>query len=357
MKIGMDASSIILRKTGIGHFAFNISNILEKNKAIDFKKYYAYLLANPNGDLNTPSRVLWETVQLPFSANKDKVDILYTPGFSISAKNPLFKFKRIVTVHDIIGKIFPENNGGLAKHYWQTWLPMMVKSADFIFASSENTKKDLLSIGTNEKKIKVIYPAVHFYNSNISFNEDDLAEYNITKPYFIAVGTLEYRKNYLNMIKASEMILKKFPYYKLVIVGKDGGQEANLIKYIEEQRLSDKVILIKYIGNELLLTLYKNAFGYITTSLYEGFGLPLLEAMTLGLSGVSSYASSLPEVGGEAVCYCDPRSVLSISDAIEEYITNNVLRERLKKSALEQASKFSFEKTANEMIECFKGVL
>ena len=170
----------------------------------------------------------------------------------------------------------------------------------------------------------------------------------------IAVGTLEPRKNILKLIQAYELIKKEKVDFHLLIVGKSGIAEPVLKEYVKEKQLEAFVHFLGYVEDKDLTCLYNGALGFAAVSLYEGFGLPALEAMSSGISGISSNRTSLPEVVGNAALLVDPENVSEIADAIKRFSSDGRLRESLSRKAYERSKLFSTREMANKMINIFK---
>ena len=352
MKIAVDFQSAEGQRTGIGFFAKNLFDTISKiDTGIDFTFY----TKNSKKDLGAPARIFWESVEIPVRNLYEKPDLIYSPGFSPALWSPV---PRVVTVHDIIGVAFPSRQGKASKFYWSHWQPMVLKKAARIVASSESTRSDLEKyLGISPKKVEVVRLAsgAHFQVlSNRAPVEAMRKLYDLPRAYWICVGTLEPRKNILNLVKAFEKFSQKRPETALVIVGKPGGAEGPIHEFIREKKLQKNIRILGYVSDENLVNLYNGALGYAMMSLYEGFGYPVLEAMSCGLSGIISDRSSLPEVAGKTAIWVNPEDVAEIADALATYTDDEKLRSTLAASAYLRSKEFSLEKTAQRMIEIFK---
>ena len=352
MKIGVDYSSVILQKTGIGSFTARLVEAMRRQS--NGVEFHLYQPKNAR-DLNTPQRIFWEAVLLPQKASKDRVDVLYSPGFSPPA---LGSFSKIVTVHDLIGLIYPGNVGAVSRFYWSRWLPHNIKKADRLVASSESTRRDIVRfLGIPEKRVTVVLPAASpsFRRlENQDFVKEVMARYNVRTPYFISVGTLEPRKNLLRLLRAFERLCAKPRDISLVIAGKPGGVQREIERFVAEKSLAERVKILGYVSDEELVAFYNAAVGFVMISLYEGFGLPALEAMSCGLTGVVSNNSSLPEVVGNTALQVNPEDVDAITEGLETLVRDSSFRVKLSACAHERSKTFSIEKTAGEMLKIFK---
>ncbi len=352
MKIGIDASSLIAQKTGIGSFASHLLEELDFSpNGIDFVR----LSPAQRSDMNTPKRLFWESYALPQLAKKARVDALYSPGFS---PPPAGKFKRIVTVHDVIGLLFPQNVGLASRFYWTYWLPRNLKKAHKLIASSECTKRDIVRLlGMSPERIDVVPLAVRDtfrVLKNLSAIEAVKQKYGLKNRYLMSVGSLEPRKNYLRLVQAFDRIRPSHPDLSLLIIGKPAGAEEALQKLIAVKNLQGAVKWLGYVPEEDMISLYGGALGYVIISLYEGFGLPALEAMNCGLAGVAADNSSLPEVTGGTALLVPPKDEDAIEQAIRTLVGDESLRQKMAAAALSRSAQFSIQKTAARMIEIFK---
>lgn len=283
--------------------------------------------------------------------SKSDVDI-YHPTYY---RKDLGKFKKapiVLTVHDMIHELY-------GSQFWNSrWVIKSkmdsILSADVIICVSENTKKDLIQIyDVPKEKVKVVYHGNSLQKSNLITFEELKLKYNIHKPYILYVGDRRAHKNFQFLLEVyASQFSKKFDF---VCFG--GGnitrKESDVIKKFD---LSKNVIHVH--GNDTLLaSLYKNAFCLIYPSLYEGFGIPLLEAMAIGCPVIASNTSSIPEVVENAGILFDPSSRDGLISAMESLVNNESKRNALIKLGFEQAEKFSWEKAANETLDIYKSII
>ena len=352
MKIAVDYQSAAGKKTGIGVAAYNLVEAMQK-EARDIR-FLLYSSGRPG--MNTPRRILWESAEIPLRALKDRPDLVYSPGFAPAFCSPV---PQVVTVHDLIGLAWPGNQRAFSGWYWSRWLPAAVRRASCIVASSESTRSDLRKfLNIDEKRVRVVPLGVH-----PSFRKLDdparvravLEKYGLKEPYMISVSTLEPRKNHLRLLQAYEKLKKAGRAgFSLAIIGKPGGAEQALWRFVKEKDLGSSVHFLGYVEHEELICLYNAAMGYAMISLYEGFGLPVLEAMSCGLSGICSDSSSLPEVAGDTALSVDPGSVDGITRALEAFSQDAPRRAALAQAASQRSKTFSMAQCAQQMIEVFR---
>lgn len=272
--------------------------------------------------------------------------------------------KTIITIHDLIPLIntewFPD--GEKIREYYDCGLRYGANTADCVLAVSEHTKSDIIKYYNIEpNKIKVVYPGLYVTEHAEKQIKDDeiLQKYGINRNYILSICTIEPRKNLISLIKAYELLRDKRPDYDmdLVLVGRNGWVNTDIYSVSAQSKYSSDIIFTGYVENYELDILYKNALLFAYISYYEGFGLPILEAMAKGTVVLSSDTSSMPEVGGEAVCYCNPYDMESIVNQLDNLLYDEKLRIEMKARALIQADKFSYKKLVNETIEIYNELL
>lgn len=289
-------------------------------------------------------RFLWTQLVLPFRVKKN--DILYHPFQYLSFFS---RAKQIITIHDFIPVHYPE----VAKHqfyYYKYIMPFLLKRAEKVICISENTKQDLLDLyNIKEDKIKVVLNGYDKREFNLQKrNEEVLKKYSIGKDYIIMVGAAYPHKNLESVFEAFNLI-KDRTDCEIVIVGKGAGYVDKLKGIAEKLRISDRVKFLGYVESGDLPSLYALSKAFVYPTLYEGFGLPILEAAACGTAVICGDNSSLPEAAGEGAVYFDAKNIESIKDALESILNNEVLRQEIITKAQENLKKFSWEKTAEEI--------
>lgn len=291
--------------------------------------------------------------QLGFYAllKKIKPDVL----FCGSPSAPFFYKNKVVIIHDCAYDRFPEFENIFSRIYFK----LMYYSAKYfskkIITISEFSKKELINFyKINPEKIRVIAlgpPKLPDVNNYLI--KKIKAKFNLNYPYFIYVGNTRPRKNIIGLLKAFKAFLIKKPNFLLVLVGKIDTRFLNLAEEIKKLDIGDKVIQTDFIPDEEKVALYKGATALTFPSYYEGFGLPVLEAQSLGIPVLTSDTSALPEVGGDAVLYIDPYNQESIVQGMEKLVVDKKLRANLINKGYENIKKFSWKKAARQLIEIF----
>ncbi|OGS21271.1 MAG: hypothetical protein A2252_08375 [Elusimicrobia bacterium RIFOXYA2_FULL_39_19] len=354
MRIGIDIQSTTGKPSGLGYYTLNLINSL---KTVDINNDYYYFKNNLfTGHLNTLERIFWEQGILSFNSFDKNIDILHVPGFSPPV---ITKARLIVTVHDLIGMKMPENNlGFFSRFYWGKYLPATVKRADLIITDSIHSKKDIVELlKVPEKKVRVIYLSAGNNYKPVN-NPDKIAQiktkYGISDfKYALFVGNIEPRKNILSIIKAWSRIKEPI---KLVIAGSKSKYSDTVFKTIKENNLKENIIATDYIDIKDLVYLYNGASFFIYPSLYEGFGLPVLEAMSCGIPVITSKTTSLPEITGNSAITIDPNNIDELFESINSLIKDDILRKNLSAKGLLKASEFSWEKTAKETLKAYREI-
>lgn len=294
-------------------------------------------------------RFIWQQTVLPIKLRREKACLLY----STVPEGILFpNLKQIITTHDILPVRYPEMYPLMKYHFYYN-LPILLKNAWMVICVSETTKKDIITYyNIKDKPIHVIYEGVNrkrFYPREKGIVQK---RYGLTK-YLLYVGDMRPHKNLERSLEAfSSLNLRDV---KFVIVGKkDPRFYPRLEGKVNERSLKDKIVFLDYVSQEDLPRLYSEAEAFIFPSLYEGFGLPALEAMACGCPTVVSNVASLPEVCGDAAYYVNPYNVDYIAEGINRVIEDLELRNNLIQKGLERAKLFTWEKAARKMLDLYR---
>jgi glycosyltransferase involved in cell wall biosynthesis len=261
---------------------------------------------------------------------------------------PERRYKSVMTVHDLVPVLYPEFSTYKKSLYYKYYLRVLLHSIDHLIVPSKAVRNDLISLfNVTENNISIVYEGVsNFYKPGG----------HEKKNYMLAVSTLEPRKNFRRIIDA--FIYMK-SYYKisedLIIVGKRGWSCEDLFNIPKE--FSQNIIFKGYVADQELLELYQGARVFVYPSLYEGFGLPVLEAMACGCPVVTSNAASLAEVAGDAAALVNPYSTEDIGESIVKILQNETLAGSMKEKGLKQAMKFTWAKCAQGTVDVYDFVL
>jgi glycosyltransferase involved in cell wall biosynthesis len=293
---------------------------------------------------------LWFEWGVPYYLKKHKIDVFYSGDTYVSMKTQV---PTLIVCHDIAYKHYPDHIRASHKRYYQKNFPKFHKKADHIVAVSNYTKQDIVNTFEIEAdKVSIGYNATPSGFTPLNSEEQFLIKKELAEgnPYFIYVGSLHPRKNVVNLIKAFDLFKKEYhTAHKLVLVGRMAWKNEALQKTYETTTYRDDIIFTGHISNQQLPKYLAAAEALTYVSVFEGFGIPILEAMSSGTPVITSNVSSMPEVAGNAAVLVDPHNPKSIADGMYEIISNKQLREDLILKGLERVKEFSWEKTANHL--------
>jgi len=336
-QIALNARFYAHRPTGMQHYALELS-----------RRFANHLdPVRPSTPLRGTTGHLWEQFYLP-SAVRGR--LLWSPNNT----GPLAVSKQVCTIHDLIPLDHPEwFNRRFAQ--WYTWLlPRLAKRVRHIIAISEFTKQRVIErLGVSAEKVVVVPNGVDARFSPRSAEEIEAARRALgiaSSSYLLCVGSLEPRKNLLRLLDAWRKAQESVPEDVILVVA-GGAANARVFGAARIETVPPRVHFTGYVSNELLPPLYSGAMAVAYPSLYEGFGLPPLEAMACGAPVVTSKTTSLPEVVGESALLVDPYNVDSIAEAIVHILCNRALRDELRTEGLARASLFTWERTARETLQ------
>ncbi len=342
------------RKTGIGKVA---QATYEKLLELGGNNQYLYI-DNIHGNAKDSNlQCMYDSAEimpLDFFLVGQEIDIVHSfiHPFSVNCK----KCGTILTIHDIRPIVHPEWATKVLREYFENPIKKCAQSVDWIVADSEYSKKDVVERwGISESKIKVVYPGIYpedkFARIGIKINDDRIC----SNEYILSVSALDLNKNQSGLIKAYIMFRKKYPdvKIKLVLVGpiRDNEEICQLLS--RNQEVAKDIVYTGYVSDDELVWLYRNAYVFMYPSFFEGFGLPILEAMSVGRAVICSNTTSMPEVGGDAVEYCDPYNIETMVGAIEKVVLSASRKAELEELAVVQAAKFSYEKAAKELVKIY----
>jgi glycosyltransferase involved in cell wall biosynthesis len=285
-------------------------------------------------------------------------DLYFGPSFFGLFAPPT---KTVITIHDMGYARFPEATQWFMRRHLRKRLLRDARGADAILADSAATKADVVSfLGVPEAKIHVVYAGVagEFRPIIDAATLDAVrARYTLPPRFLLFLGTIEPRKNLLRLLQAFRL-LAEFPGFehRLVLAGDKGWSDRAILQALQPLQDAGQVVLTGRVAQEDLPALYSLAEAFAFPSLWEGFGLPVLEAMACGTPVVTANVSSLPEVAGDAALLVDPLSVEELAHALRRVLTDADLREELRRKGLERAKQFTWEKAAHDALSVFEQV-
>jgi glycosyltransferase involved in cell wall biosynthesis len=364
--IGLNGSMLDEHPTGVGVYSLNVINHLSSlyqnetdrsitvfsptktllNENIKIILLSKLLKSSQYGKVAAFTRFIWNTFYYPLQARKFNLLISTTTHGSFLLKN------QIITIHDLLSLRF-NNISPHQRFYFKYLLPYLVSKAKLIIAVSETTKKDIVHfLKCPEDKVKVIYNGYDealYNNDTETIQEKIFKEYGVQN-YFLAIGPTYPHKNFELLIDAyNEFDVNIKTQFPLVIAGGKNNYLNTLKQYVKEKNADSHIYFIGYVPASLMPALYKESYTLVCASLYEGFGFPLLEAMACGCPVITADISSMPEVCGNAALYFDPYNKQSLQVQLQNIVTDKKLYDDLKAKGLEQAKKFSWSKTVNQL--------
>jgi len=305
--------------------------------------------------LDFPTKLLWDQIAVPRAIKQENIDVILNPKLSI----PLItKAKTILVLHGMeqfaVSEVFPF----LDRFYTKIMMPLFCRRADAVISTTEMGVEEMKKyLGIEKTKVHPIHEAHHkrFKVLDKSDSRKVREKYDLPEKFLLFVGGLNPLKNFSGIIKAYHKLKDKIPH-QLVAVGFKRWHYEDDLRLVEQLGLSKDVRLMGFIPDEDLPAFYNLADAFVFPSLYEGFGIPVLEAMASGCPVITTKTGCSPEVAGGAAILVDPRNVQEISDAIDRVIHDQNLRARLIKDGLSNAAKFSWEKTALETLLLFRKI-
>jgi glycosyltransferase involved in cell wall biosynthesis len=362
MKIGFLSWILDIQRTGINHYLYNIvAAMIEADKSRDIALIHyqksedlIYQKVNDIVVSSFPFNTL-NPLSLSKAIKDAELDVFHLPSHMFPQISPFYMHKKvtkILTIHDLIPILF---NKKLPFYYkfWGATLKLIKNRPDCIITDSMSTRNDLINyLKIPEEKIKVIPLAPNknfkFIKNKSTIREELELKYNISSPFVLYVGSVELRKNIPMLINSFYKLLKKGVKSKLVLIGNQGYGFKEILETVQQLGLSKHVIFLGYIPDQDVIKFYNAADLFVFPSLYEGFGLPPLEAMACGSPVITSNTSSLPEVVGDAGIILDPNDCDAFADSMYEILTNDAIKIEMSNKSLKRAELFTWEKTANE---------
>jgi len=371
MRVGIDATALPPKPVGAGTYTVNLIRALH---SLDLG-YDLIVFATQRGqdlidlpdkrgfkwvvtpELNPAVRLVWEQVVFPFLVRKNKLDILH----SLHYTKPIFlPCASVVTFHDMTFFLFPQLHTQAKRILFPLFIRISVRQADALIAVSEGTRQDSIRLlnlppqkiyttplGASQEYQKITDPVLL---------EDMRRKYKLPTGFFLYTGLVEPRKNLPMLIRAYASLLDQGIKEKLVIVGRVGWMSDEIFKLADRLGLDKKVVFTGYIDQNDLPAIYNLASVFVYPTLYEGFGLPVLEAMACGTPVITSAVSSLPEIVGNAGVLLPPADEEALSSAMFRLMSDPVERKRLASLGLARAAQFTWQNTALETSKIYQMV-
>jgi glycosyltransferase involved in cell wall biosynthesis len=375
MNILIDATGITKNKAGVGVYAKNLIDELV-GRRLDIRLFVLVQDDDPDFDYRNctsvkairvpsklfrilPLRFLLEQIGLPFLFLIYKIDVIHSLHYSF----PLLRFgtKQVVTLHDMTFFNMPEFHVRFKVIYFRFFIWAAVRYADSLIFVSHSAKLDCNDrFGPSWGQSFVVYHGkAEAFRPNIDPEQvvNVRMKFKLPANFILYIGTIEPRKNIARLIKAFALIASNHPEVLLVIAGMKGWGTEDLFESVRNLKIESRVRFIGFVPEDEKASLLSGAKIFIYPSIYEGFGIPVLEALACGIPTITSNTSALPEVAGEAALLVDPTSVSEISNAMEQLLMDTGLRAKLHKESLRQAAQFTWLKTADLTLKIYKQTL
>lgn len=371
MRIGFDAKRAFANKTGLGNYSRFILNALmvhepgheylaytPKNNRHLFDEYPAGSIHYPAGFIDQKLSAYWRYARITRQLTADKTDVYHGLSNEIPQGLQQAGIRSVVTIHDLIFERLPHLFKPIDRAIYRHKFQSACRRADAVVAVSDQTRRDLIELyGVDDSKIEVIYQDCNpVFQQQLTLEQRVriCAEYGITAPFILCVGTLEERKNQHRLVEAFAQL--KNHDFKLVLVGKPTDYVQKIKETIQRLKLEDRVMLLHDVSTPHLPALYQAAEVFAYISVYEGFGIPIVEALHSGTAVLAAKGSCLEEAGGPGGLYTDPYQTENISEQLQKLVTDVHLRNSLSAAGRAHVQQFSGKHIAGQLVQLYKSI-
>jgi len=372
MRIGIDATALPPQPVGAGNYIIQLIRALASLNVNDEFVIFAHqkghaLINLPEKDSfewiifedrNPGSRLIWEQTLFPQLVKKSGVNLLHSLHYTRPMKLPCAS---VVTFHDMTFFLYPELHTRAKRLFFPLAIRASARRADALIAVSESTRQDVIRVlGISPEKIITIQSGVDpaFRPINDTVAKGKIAEkYDLPERFILYVGLIEPRKNLPMLISAFKRLIDSGEDYKLVLVGRYGWMYEELLKQINNLDLEGMIHFTGYVSQEDLPLVYNLSSLFVYPTIYEGFGLPVLEAMACGVPVITTDVSSLPEIVGEAGMLVPVNDVKALYGAMIEVLRDEDLRRKMINKGIQRAAKFTWEQTAKLTFQVYQQVM
>jgi len=368
LRFGIDVTALPPQPFGAANYIINLVQALLRvdttNEYVIFAKprhaslFDATLAQIVLSAFDSPLlRIVWEQTALPILARQHRLDVLHSPHYTMPLAKPC---RSVVTIHDLTFFLYPQMHLLYKRLFFRTMMRLATYHADALIAISHSTRADMLKIlHASPDKIQVIHYglASHFQPvSDTRVLDAFCQQYHLPHPFILYVGNFEPRKNLPILVRAFARLVHNGVPHSLVLAGTRGWNDNAIFTVIEELGLKARILFPGYIPQSELPILYSAADLFVYPSLYEGFGLPVLEAMACGVPVITSAVSSMPEVTGDAGILIAPGDVDALASAMLRVLTDRALHATLVARGVARARMFSWERTAQATLDVYTRV-
>jgi glycosyltransferase involved in cell wall biosynthesis len=383
LRIGIDATALPSRPVGAGNYIIqliraiarrtSINNPRPENGEVDGMKFFIFInrsrleLLNieetPNlhlvvlPDLSPFMRLMWEQISFPSVAKNHRLDLLHCLHYTMPIAYP---GKKVVTFHDMTFFLFPHHHTVPKRYFFRYFIRTSSRRAVAIITDSESTRQDAIRlVGVSPEKITTVrlgvtqeFRPIH----DVTILEHARQKYRLPGHFLLYVGMIEPRKNLPMLLQSYASVSDQMPEHRLVVVGPKGWMVENILQQTRRLNISDKIHYTGYVEQDDLPFIYNLADVFIYPSIYEGFGLPVLESMACGTPVITSNISSMPEIIGDAGVLIAPDDPQALARSLLDLIHEPMERQRLSKKGLERAATFTWDRTAEKTIAVYRHV-
>ena len=367
MRIGFDAKRAFLNNTGLGNYSRNtiqvLSHYFPNNRYLLYppkNRRPSFITNIKNTSIRTPESLIdralktyWRSRSIVKDLFTNKIDVYHGLSNELPIGIEKTDIKTVVTIHDLIFVRYPHLFKAIDRKIYHKKFKSACERANKIIAVSEQTKKDIIAFfNISADKITVVYQGCNqVFKNNIPEKEKQLTiiKHNLPRDYLLYVGTIEERKNLLTLLQT----LKELPLQKLVVIGDGKSYKIKCLKFIAKNKLSDRVFFLSGLSLKEMAAIYQAAEVMIYPSVFEGFGIPILEALFSKNPVITSKGGCFSEAGGPNSKYIDPLSVSEMKEMIIKIRSSLELKNKMKKKGLEYAQKFTDDKIATNIMEVY----
>ncbi len=371
MKIGYDAKRAFLNNTGLGNYSrWLIGNLAKHYPGNEYFLYTPKVKDNNRlGFLDNSASIKtvrpesslftswWRTKGIVADLQRDGINLYHGLSHELPVGIKKSGMKAVVTIHDLIFMHFPDQFGWVSRRIYAIKVKYACKVADKIIAISQKTKDDLVKyLDINPAKIEVVYQGidpVFSIKQSIEQKETVKIKYKLPESFLLSVGTIEERKNLLLTVKALALLKSNV---SLVVIGRPTKYIDQINEFITANKLGDRVIFLHQVQFDDLPAIYQMASIFIYPSFYEGFGIPVLEALSSEIPVIAATGSSLEEAGGPGSIYIDPQDEKELAEKIESLLENETLKQKMITEGVEHSKKFNDDKLAEQLMHLYKTV-
>lgn len=374
MKIGFDAKRAFLNTTGLGNYSRDairvLSHFFPENKYFLFtpKEHQgnnvSFLNARANTFTRTPKSFMsvvfksyWRSKRVVKDLVADKIDLFHGLSHELPLGIEKTDIKTVVSIHDLIFIRYPHLFRAIDRKIYYKKFKSACDRSDKIIAVSNQTKQDIIDFfGIPEEKIVVVYQGcndVFHHEVSAQIKRDVQKKYNLPEDYILSVGSIEERKNLLTILKT----LLELPHQKLVVIGDGKDYKMTCDRFIDTHNLSDRVLFLNGIDSQEMAAVYQNAQMLIYPSIFEGFGIPILEALFSKTPVISSKEGCFVEAGGSYTKYIDPLSVHEMKEAVLDIQHSTDLQNTMISKGFEYAQNFTDRKIATNLFQVYNSLL